>query len=179
MLGENRATTVRDVLIANGVDAGRITTTSMGEHALVTRKPTGFAANRRVTFSFATDAGATPTDRSAEDVARQKATDALAGQVGPPYAAEDHFPRAALGLNAPLPSWRWGKIQDPLKKEMADWAMHYIKEYKPKVAAAKELDPITVEGYDVAPRPIVIELLDEIERDPVRFLGRALGRSAG
>jgi outer membrane protein OmpA-like peptidoglycan-associated protein len=178
LLSEARAEAAKGVLLGNGVEESRITVQFHGERAPVTTNPRRYELNRRVDISFATDAAAASAGQTPDDVAYAKALERVKGQVGPPYAAEGHFPRAAPGLNAPLPSWQWGSISGPLRTEMNAWAKNYIGQYKPKVAGAPALAAREVEGYTVDPRPIVTALLDRAEADAVAFLETALGRSA-
>jgi hypothetical protein len=48
-----------------------------------------------------------------------------------------------------------------------------------KVAASKELDPQTVEGYSVTPRLLVEGIIKDLLANPVAFLGAAFGEAAG
>jgi outer membrane protein OmpA-like peptidoglycan-associated protein len=177
-LGTARANTVRDILVANGVDDARITTDTRGEKALLTRNPRHYARNRRVEIGLSTDASLVATSETPDDIAARQAQEKLTAQVGPPYLAEDHFPRAAPGLNAELPEWHWGSISGHLRTEMETWVAGYLTQYRGAVLASPQLDARTVEGYTVEPRPIVRRLLDTIGADPVGFLGRALGEDA-
>jgi outer membrane protein OmpA-like peptidoglycan-associated protein len=177
-LGADRAATVAALLTAHGVDASRITTESHGERLLVTRSPRRYARNRRVTFVFSTDAARAGGGQGPDDVAHARAQQALLAAVGPPYATEEHFPRAAPGLNAALPEWRWGSISGSLRSEMNKWVAGYVGSYRAGILASPALDPQTVDGYTVQPRPIVEALLRRVEGDAVGFLEDALGRSA-
>lgn len=177
-LGAGRAAAVYDILVANGVGPDRITMQSYGEKALVTRNPRYYARNRRVEISLGSDPGRAAAGETPEDIGARQVQQKLTAQVGPPYAAEDHFPRAAPGLNAELPDWHWGSIKDPLRTEMQNWIVGYLRHFRGDILARPELAPRTVEGYLVEPQVIVRDLLATVERDPIGFLGQALGTSA-
>ena len=149
----------------------------MGEKAPATTNRSQYHLNRRVTFSYATSIEI--EDSSPDDVALENARQQVLDQVGPPYAAEGHLPRAAAGLNAELPEWRWGSLPNNFQTEMANWIKHYINQYAGDALAGGSMDPMTVDDFEVRPRPIAQALVAEILADPISFLEGALGRSAG
>lgn len=177
-LSAARAAAVEGILTRNGVDAARITASSQGEKRLLTRDPRQFARNRRVELIFSTNAVPTLTAGTPDAVGRRNAQAALLAAVGPPYAAEKHFPRAAPGLNTPLPGWKWGSIGGTLRAEMNKWVADYVGHYEGDVSSSSQLNAMTVDGYTVEPRPIVEQILRRIESDAVAFLEEALGRRA-
>jgi hypothetical protein len=61
---------------------------------------------------------------------------------------------------------------------MNKWASGYINEYRSAITTSDKLNAVTVDDYTVEPRPIVEALVTEVAGDPVRFMERALGRSA-
>lgn len=65
---------------------------------------------------------------------------------------------------------------------MNSWASGYIAKYRPDVTSASALDPMVentpIGEFTIEPRPIVEGLLDDVLKDPVSFLERALGSSA-
>jgi len=131
-----------------------------------------------VEIAPATDPSLVTDEETPQDIAARQVQQRLVAQVGPPYATEDHFPRAAPGLNAPLPEWHWGSISGSLRTEMETWVTGYLRLFRGDILASSKLKDKTFEGYLVEPRPIVRRLLDTVEADPVGFLEQALGESA-
>ncbi len=176
-LSSRRAHQVANRLLSRGVDSDRLQVESMGEEAPVTTSRSHYHLNRRVEFVYAT--GADIDDHGPENTAYENAQQAALAQIGPAYAAEAHFPHAAAGLNNELPEWHWGAIPASFRSQMATWIQHYINQYATDALAGPALDPMEVEGYTVSPRPVAQAIVNDIVADPIGFLSRAFGRSAG
>ncbi len=180
-LGSRRAERVAQLLITNGVDAGRVKVDSLGERAPVSHDRADYHLNRRVMFVYAS--AASPVSQTPEEVGLGRARQRALTDIGPPYAAEEHFPRPAVGENADLPAWRWDELSASFQSEMSKWLTHYINEYAEEALANEALDdepiPTPIGDFTVSPRPIARELIGEISSDPLGFLGRAMGRPAG
>jgi len=173
-LSSRRAERVANRLLSLGVDPSRISVEVQGEKQPVTTDVAQYYRNRRVEFTYMTNADA-ETSQEPNDVAYEN----VLSMVGPPYAAEDHLPRAAEGLNEDLPEWRWGSIPQSFQQEMANWIKHYINEYSATALESPALEPIEESGFTIEPRPVAREIVNEILNDPIQFLSQALGRSAG
>lgn len=173
-LSNARAQQAANRLLDLGIDPSRVVVESMGKRAPATDDPRQYHLNRRVGFSYSTSADV--PDQSPEEVALENANQMVLDEIGPPYEGEAHLPRAAAGLNAELPEWRWGSLPPSFQTEMANWIKHYINEYA--TDAISDLEDITVDDYTVQPGPIAQALVNEILANPIGFLERAVGESA-
>ncbi|MDQ0850563.1 outer membrane protein OmpA-like peptidoglycan-associated protein [Arthrobacter sp. B3I9] len=180
-LGLRRAERVRLQLTSLGLDADRIRIESMGERVPVSHDQANYHLNRRVTFAYAT--GVQQADKTPEDVGIDHARRRAVNEIGPPYQAESHFPRPAENENEALPNWHWADLSPSFQAEMNKWVSHYVDEYAADALADKALDDKVIAtpigDFTISPRPIAHRVVAEISADPVRFLGRMMGRVAG
>lgn len=180
-LGTRRAERVAQALITHGVQVDRISVDSLGESAPVAPDKASYHLDRRVTVSYAT--GVEHAEEGPDDVGLARARQVALDAIGPPYAAEEHFPRPADSGNQELPAWRWGDLSPAFQAEMDKWLTHYIREYAEDALKNKALDDDTVDtaigDFTVSPRPIARRIIDEILVNPVGFLSATFGRAAG
>jgi len=179
-LSIRRANAVKSSLVALGVPADRLHSAGFGKTQLITRNPKQYQKDRRVEFVYQSRPTGVMDDP--EKIAFGDVMKEIESKVGPPYAAEDHFPHevpdngANLPLNSPLPAWKWGSMSETLRVQINDTIKGYLGDLKSKIATAKELDDTEVSGYTIKIRPVVEKIFDELAADPLGFLGGLMGR---
>lgn len=139
-LGMRRAEAITRFLLGQQVPPAQLTTTSRGEQMLATTNPKQYNLNRRVEFLWTsrpvmmTPLGGTP---SSEQIAFQRALEALQAEVGPPYANVENFlPQAVTGMNPDLPDWHWDSMSPSLEADINAWvASRFTPPLRPQVPA--------------------------------------------
>ncbi|MBL7696585.1 MAG: OmpA family protein [Chitinophagaceae bacterium] len=184
-LGMERALSVKNVLLSKVKNPATISVTTQGEHNLVTKKASRYSLNRRVEILYQSTLAI--DQRNPDQIAYDEVSEEVKRTVGPPYAAEDHFPHEAPQMsmpgsaaqpNPPIPEWKWGSMDNNLKTELNDTLKGYLGSLKGQVTQSEMLKDETVEGYTVSPKPIVEKIFNELSNDPMSFLEKSLGRDA-
>lgn len=184
-LGLRRAQAVARSLLAAGAAEDQIVTRTEGERAPVTLVPGQFRLNRRVTFDYVQRPG------PYRDIGREEAAAEVQAAIPAPYNDVTRFvPKplpAATSTSASgtssvanaqveLENWRWGSIPPRLRSEINTWVRGYGPALTARIASAHALDPTTVEGYAIQPRPLVVAVANDLLRDAATFLEQATGR---
>ena len=178
-LSFQRAQTVNDLLVTEGVAPHRLTVGFRGERDPVTTDPRQAWRNRRVAFTWRSSLLTT----ASHDIALEHVQDAVRRRIGPPYRAERFLPTPVVGANVTLPDWHWGSMPRTMQTDVATWATSHLTAPITSALLRPELDPtpVTVAGQTITiePRPIATTLATELLADPIRFLNDALGETAG
>jgi len=179
-LGAKRARTVAAEIEKGGIDRARVAESSEGEAGMAATRPRDYWRDRRVNLVWSTSTGL-----ASHDVAYERSMAKVKAQIGPPYLAENRFPTPVAGMNPEIPEWHWGKLDPGFQKEIADWVTGMVKPSVASIVSSSQLDPIDV--YDapvygaivIEPRPIVQGIVNDLLADPIDFLNRGFGESAG
>lgn len=182
-LGIERAVNIGSILLSKSVDPSRVLIQSHGEKSLVTRNPARYKLNRRVEIFYQSQMAI--DQRSADQIAYDNVVTKVQDKIGPPYAAQDHFPYELqqslpdpAKSNPQLPEWKWGSMSESLKTDLNNTLKGYIGGFREKALNSESLNDITVDDYTVKPRPIAEKIFNELSDDPMKFLGQNLGQDA-
>ncbi len=184
-LGRRRAEAVAAVLVGGGVAPDRFALESQGERHPLAKDPHAYARNRRVELTWSSRASTNGVHAGADgaETAADRAWDAVAAQIGPPFDHIERFVPHALAPgqgNPELPDWHWGSLPPELQAEIDDWVRNMAgKDLRAALAPLKELDPRQVEGHTIRPREVVEAILDDLLAAPTRTLGEMVAQPPG
>lgn len=191
-LGLQRAQEVQRVLVGGGVEPGRVSASSAGEHQLVTSDAKRFSANRRAEFVWRSDPAAPHAGDSEDDAAQRTALEQAdaAGAAGYPavtrYVPRPVEERGGSG-NAPLPDWHWGKLDGATRAAVDAWIRGKAgPDFKAELAKMDLKDIVehvnewpVDQDVTIRPRPIIEQLAEDFLAAPTGMLGDLAGEPAG
>jgi len=184
-LGLRRANSVAQELLAGGVPQDQIVVRSDGETNLVSTAPGSYKLDRRVTYTFASRPGPYIDPVRDEAVAKAQA------ELGPPFNEVTRYvphpvdapvasPEGQISSSpdeqVELEEWRWGSIPPTLRSQIDAWVREKVGPATSDLASNPDLAPRTVEGFDVQPLPVLQGFVDDLMKDPSKYLENAFGQ---